>query len=644
MVLINPITWSPEYSPNELGRMRENDGVLHAIPIPEEEQVELNEQERRAKQQQQATLTLEKRKESAWTHTKLRTLALDWAHKRISTQKNWIDHTTPIGGITENLATVEPILFEHLWEPMEFIEDMNLIVNWFENEKIVIEWNEMQEINSYGKKFMLGLLLEKHIFEQKFSISINKDDQPILRDETNNPNALRQKQMRGLQEALGKFEFSQHIRSIFAKNDNSSLMSEYIAASTYAEHPNLIDYRNSLARKVGIMSPDIDPAQAKIITESGSLTPKEKSFLLAWKDSRKDDTLNIIQKEQEKFVKYARENVNEKSHETHLKELKERPFSKGAELLAGGVIGAALLYFAYKKIKNWKVWWKIIGVIAWLIGASIMIPYGDKAWKTLWWGDSLKHNQDWLPVNRENARDNTYNRTVESISLPTQDLWYRLTARMAGSKEGIDILMNQDVGSEIAGTYPVYSMLSSLDDKRGTVDAEYPGPESSISHETIQKSFNKLSPIPNQKAQLNTLLKNTWERYKKTSKFASDGWNATKKTTLNTMLAEIEKEDGWFNDIVGFVSNKPETDAAYKVIGQNPAAWGKIPLKDIKSYFLNDPRNPGADRGKEFPEIASLLTTIPNSTNIIVAFLKTKTSALWEALSTDTLRDLLLKS
>ncbi len=35
-------------------------------------------------------------------------------------------------------------------------------------------------------------------------------------------------------------------------------------------------------------------------------------------------------------------------------------------------------------------------------------------------------------------------------------------ARLASGEEGIDILLNKEVGQDIAKKYPVYSMLSSL--------------------------------------------------------------------------------------------------------------------------------------------------------------------------------------
>lgn len=103
---------------------------------------------------------------------------------------------------------------------------------------------------------------------------------------------------------------------------------------------------------MGITSPNISPEQAKSILESTSLSPEEKSFLLAWKDSKQDSTLTKVQEQQETFVKYAKENIDKKTPETHLRELAERPFTKSAQLLAGGAIGAALLYFAYKQIKK----------------------------------------------------------------------------------------------------------------------------------------------------------------------------------------------------------------------------------------------------------------------------------------------------
>jgi|GEM_PF-2652776 len=273
----------------------------------------------------------------------------------------------PVGSISENITKVDPILFERFGEPREFTEDINLIINGFENEKLVLEGNEMQQLNEYGKKYLLGLLIKKHIFEQGFSVSVDTNNQPILRDEKLSTEPKRQEQMKGIQDALRQFKFPSHSRHPLRKNDNSSLIAEYIAATTHVEHPNLIDHRNSLARKVGITTPNISPEQEKTILESTVLTAEEKSFLLAWKDTRNDKTLADVQSQQEDFVKNAQENIDKKTPETHLKELAERPFTKSAQLLAGGAIGAALLYFAYNQLKKKTIWGTISGLIAGLI-------------------------------------------------------------------------------------------------------------------------------------------------------------------------------------------------------------------------------------------------------------------------------------
>lgn len=163
--------------------MRNEDGVWRAEKLSPEEQEKIRQEQLRAEQERRAQMQREKRKESAWTETKLKILALQGAHKRTTETRNPTELDMPAGSITENLTRVDPILYERFGEPREFMEDMNMILSGFENEKIVVEGNEMQKINEYGKKYLLGLLLQKHIFEQGFSISVDKNNQPVLRDE-----------------------------------------------------------------------------------------------------------------------------------------------------------------------------------------------------------------------------------------------------------------------------------------------------------------------------------------------------------------------------------------------------------------------------------------------------------------------------
>lgn len=49
-----------------------------------------------------------------------------------------------------------------------------------------------------------------------------------------------------------------------------------------------------------------------------------------------------------------------------------------------------------------------------------------------------------------------------SIIAPVKAKWERFQARLSGSTEGLEILMNEKVGPDIGTKYPVYSMLNSL--------------------------------------------------------------------------------------------------------------------------------------------------------------------------------------
>lgn len=59
------------------------------------------------------------------------------------------------------------------------------------------------------------------------------------------------------------------------------------------------------------------------------------------------------------------------------------------------------------------------------------------------------------------------------------------------------------------------------------------------------------------------------------------------------MLAVIEKEDGWLNRVIDVVSDEPEKKEALKVIGQNPAAWGQLSMRQIRQGILRQSPLPG---------------------------------------------------
>lgn len=597
-------------------------------PMNQKEIDEQKLQEQQAESKRQAEINREKGRQSAWTHAKLETLAVRWAHKRKSANRLPDEAQLPPGSIRQELDTVAPILDNHFGEPLEFTKDLTLINDGFKNEKIVIDGNEMQSLenNTEGKKYLYGLLIQKHIFDQKFSIIIGENNQPTLRDESGDTSEARKEKMQWLQKSLGDYEFSENKRSFLRKNDNTSLTAEYIAAGTYRNHPDLVGFRNDLYRKIGLQNNTLLSEENKKRIEESALLPDEKSFLLAWRDTKKDTVLQEVQKNQEHYVKNAKETINEKSRDAHMKELADHPFTKSAQLLAGGAIGAALLYFAYKQIKKWGIWGTLSGLIAGLIGGSIMLPLGDKAWKTFGLGEKLKDINEWKPINRAEANDHPFAKLDMNIIAPVQANWKSFQARLAGGQEGIDILINKDVGQDIATKYPVYSMLNEINEDERALSGNYAAPdETQVKMSDIRKGLGKLPQSPNnQRAQLNTLIKDTWERYKKTDKYTQDGPDMSKRTNLADMLAAIETEDNWLNKTIDVASDEPEKQKALKVICQNPKEWSKISIGDIKQYFLNKPEDPGSDWrnkhaiGKLIAECASRTTNpIPNPTGIL---------------------------
>jgi hypothetical protein len=137
-------------------------------------------------------------------------------------------------------------------------------------------------------------------------------------------------------------------------------------------------------------------------------------------------------------------------------------------------------------------------------------------------------------------------------------------------------------------------MLSTLNHDGKNLGGKYESPDekNGTPIATISSGLDKLQKDPNQKEQLNVLLKNTWERYQKTNKFSQQDEKERKTTNLSDMLASIEAEDGWFNSIVDRVSSLPEKEAAMRVIGQNPKAWGNLTLRELTGYFTATPHQP----------------------------------------------------
>lgn len=159
-------------------------------------------------------------------------------------------------------------------------------------------------------------------------------------------------------------------------------------------------------------------------------------------------------------------------------------------------------------------------------------------------------------------------------------------ARTAGSSAGIELITRPDIGTEVATKYPVYSMLHSLNpDERG-LTGDYTAPDliGLPNIATIDGTLSKLDTIHDRPA-LNTILRDTWRKYRNTPNFNIE---RAKKVTLQEMITEIDKNEGWMDRLMQFGENGAAKEAL-QIIGQNPLEWAGLPLLEMRKYF--DPFN-----------------------------------------------------
>lgn len=502
----------------------------------------------------------------------------------------------------------EKILDDNFWDPQAFSDDVTLIESQIAKEKwqIKLEGIEKDKINTHGMDFLYGLLLQSHIMNCGFYIEIDENYQPILHD---NQTPERTAQLQWLQAQLDKLEFGVDRGHVLRKNDNTSKIATYLGALAYHSGKsggNLMKYRESLEKEI---QEDPNTPLTKEEIQKSNLLPGQKSFLLAWRDRKNDRNLIDIEKNQETFVKNARESVKKKTREQHIQELKDRPFGKSVELFGAGVIGIGLLAFGLKQLFGEKsgVMGKIFGTIMALFGGMIVLPMADKTWQAL--GGPEMINETNQPINKDRANDNPPAR----ITAKMKKIWWEskewirnLQTRIAGPDEWSLLLMREDVGPNISG-YPAGALLYALNSERPTEQWEFSSYEKNPKMEEIRATLKKLNNT--EKAQLLSLMTESWERQKELdpTKVADDSTkdnSDAEKLTLARIIKDIDDHDKWWNtlpDWVGFkdglFDQRTQKTEMLKVIADKPASWGNLTLEQLENHFLHDPQIPDAQVG-----------------------------------------------
>ncbi len=492
----------------------------------------------------------------------------------------------------------EKILDTNIWNPQTFRDDLTLINEQLAKEKWVIKLGgiEKEKISWYGQDFLYGLLIQEHILNQGFYVEINDKNQPILHD---NRTPERTKQLQWLQEQLSGLEFGVDRGSILRKNDNTSKVATYIAALAYhgAPEKNLIKYRENLEQKI-----KKDPNKILSVSEiqKSSLTPQQKSFLLAWRERKNDENLLKIQENQNKFVEHARENVREKSADEHIRELGERPFSKSVELFAGGAIGIGLLLFAAYQLFGGKsgTFGKIIGVILGAIGLGMTIPMGDKVWKSFEGPEMVNSLTTKKPIDKVKAEDHPFAWAWDKVKEQWESLKIgvkNLQARISGPKEWIEIVTRPEM-EPATKDYPVGAMLYLLYEWSPTEQWKYTNFKGNEAQsKAIKKTLDTLK-TPGEKIAFRKLLETSWNRNMENHPELKDDIAQAKELKLPTIITSLETADSWFNYIPDWLGGEPKKVEALKIIAPKAKQWWDISLERLRKYFVEGKTGPANDK------------------------------------------------
>lgn len=571
---------------------------------------EWERQKRTEEQKIQEAFRNEKNKESTWTHTKLATLALHWAEKRKGGKKNPKESQLPPGSIQHNLDEVPAILDNHFGDPGELRSDIDIIAKGLEDEKFIIDGNEMQAVTVPGKKYLFGLLLQKHIFDAPMGFTVHKDKNGkiVLTDPSSSTNPQRLEKKAALERELNVETLGFNILDGLDEN---------IAALAYRGNNNLPRYRDDLLRKLWKGTPTLES-----IGKSQKLTAEEKSFLLSWHDPSKNGALQDVQKEQEKFVKNAAENFGKKTMEQHIEEWKKRPLSKAIELMGsispliipGAIIVGALAFFLGKDSKIMKffavLFWAgiLLGGGKNLINAADDLIEGstkvaqkglEKGWEVI--GGAKELGEKWM----------------EKV----QRFYQRFSA---GTDQWTPILMKPDIGNKLTN-YPAGALLYTLYSDSPEEQKEFSAYNNNPKNNDIAETLKELNQT--EKQHLIALMRNAWDRQKDISsaKVLNDtnlNNDDAGKLTLGKMIQEIDDRDSWWNTLPSWVGvwngrfygplsqNTMKTEALKimawakenkndpSTIASNIEKWGQLTIGDLRNYF-----NPFDDKKITPPDI-----------------------------------------
>lgn len=327
-----------------------------------------------------------RKKESAWTREKLDMLVSQPIQK--TTKRDFLswpqfvrDYPQDPETMLENLRNIQPETLEPVQQiietreknPGEMGNDIDYVWTEIEQEWFVIDGFWMQKIQTRGKEYLIGRILEHYMFRQNFIIVVENKKITVQDTQTPKREQLRAQFEKTLQEKFSSLGIQ-----------DTAEIGNFLAASMYHDDyaTRLVDQKNQLKERSGMQDGIAYEEQKKTILSSNKLNAEQKSFLLAFLDDTKDERLNFLQREQADFVKNAQQSIGRMSQADIIAGMKKAPLTTAlamtamiSPLIAPGVMIAGALWIvgmkrAAKVIGTVFIGW---GLLLWGAGRAALM-------------------------------------------------------------------------------------------------------------------------------------------------------------------------------------------------------------------------------------------------------------------------------
>lgn len=516
------------------------------------------------------------------------------------------------------------ILDERLWNPLEFKEDIDALNTRIKDEK------EYWTLDEEAIDYMFGCIIQAHILGKGKKLTI-KDNQPIV--ETGN--AAEDAQWKWIFETMTSFS-----------KDGQSKIADYVAAHAYHNiKKDLVGYYGDLSQKIVGISPDINITLERI--EKSNLSPSEKSFMSLWLN--KDIRLGEIQGRQRDYVERAKENARGKSPETLKRDFHRDAIwtlAKINPLLGAGIfVGLfwGILAMVWGKDSKLAKFVLTIAAGLWLVGLATAAPWALRSLQKWWLDNGNAVTQ--APRRTVNTGD-AITDAWRDIQLGFEKKWDRFSAMFTTSNDWRKLMLDDRIGPKIVNKYPTGALLAVLNpdpDSKFNEQGKWRG--TSTQEKEIKEILDKLTP--EEKETLNTMLQETWKKYKDAQGTALNH-TQLRTGTIKDMIDSIDIQYWWFSKIwrPAYWANEEEKATALTEITKRPARWRDTKIGDLMvSWFTT-----GAGARTDLPtgwrisrKSTNLINTIPPTKLDAMKHIITKiweenkpcdpTKTLWELLT-----------